>query len=93
MHVDPRPFSADAIDASTRAANELLEKRIAQPPPMTAQTPAQIRARVFRHAQPRGVYLHIHAGGWTPGGADHPGEVALRRSEAVLADAFSGGTK
>lgn len=103
MHIDPRSFSDDAIDASTRAANELLEKLIAQQPPLTAQTPAEIRAareagsgtfpapvrlahaetkrisgpageiglRIFRSESPRGVYLHIHGGGWTLGAADH----------------------
>lgn len=44
MHIDPRSFSPEAIDGSTRAANEMLEKLLAQQPPMTSQTPAQIRA-------------------------------------------------
>ena len=28
-----------------------------------------IKLRVFAHPEPRGVYLHIHGGGWTLGGA------------------------
>ena len=44
MQVDPRLFLPDAIDASTRAANEMLEKLLAQAPPMNSQSPAQIRA-------------------------------------------------
>jgi acetyl esterase len=30
-----------------------------------------IALRVFAHAEPRAVYLHIHGGGWTIGGAHH----------------------
>ena len=102
MQIDPRLFSPDAIDASTRAANEMIEKLLAQQPPIEAQTPAQLRAarlagtgtfpppvrlphaetrkirgpageiplRIFRPPSARGVYLHIHGGGWTLGAAD-----------------------
>jgi len=102
MHIDPRLFSPDAVDPATRAANEMIEKLIAQAPPLMAQTPAQIRAarfagtgtfpppvllphaetrairgpageiplRIFRTPNARGVYLHIHGGGWTLGAAD-----------------------
>jgi acetyl esterase/lipase len=102
VHIDPRLFSPDAIDAATRAAIETIEKLIAQAPPLTAQSPAEIRAarregrgtlpppvllphaetrairgpageiplRIFRTPNARGVYLHIHGGGWTIGSAD-----------------------
>ncbi len=121
MHIDPRLFSDDAIDASTRAANELLEKLLAQQPPITAQTPAQIRAareagsgtfpapvrlahaethairgpsgdvplRIFRPAQPRGVYLHIHGGGWTLGAADQQDVMLDALSRAARATVVS----
>ncbi len=102
MQIDPRLFSPDAIDAPTRAANEALEKLLAQAPPITALEPRQIRAarvsgdsmwgrpvllphaerrairgpageiglRIFRTPDPRGVYLHLHGGGWTLGAND-----------------------
>lgn len=44
MHVDPYLFTPDAVDAATRAANEQLEKALAQAPPITSQQPAAIRA-------------------------------------------------
>src|SRR5215467_13872850 len=31
---------------------------------------AQIRLRVIAPARPRGIYLHLHGGGWVLGGAD-----------------------
>jgi acetyl esterase/lipase len=102
MHIDPRLFLPDAIDASTRAANEMLEKLLASVPATNTQQPAQLRAardagtstlpapvklahaetrairgpagelklRIFRNNSARGVYLHIHGGGWTLGAAD-----------------------
>jgi acetyl esterase len=44
----------------------------------------EIPLRVFRHAQPRGVYLHIHGGGWMLGAADH---------QDVMLDAISRGAR
>ena len=44
MNVDPFLFTPDAIDPATRAANEQLEKILAQAPSITAQRPADIRA-------------------------------------------------
>ena len=44
MAIDPWLFHPDAIDPATRAANETLEKMLAQMPPLTSQTPQQIRA-------------------------------------------------
>ena len=44
LTIDPWLFHPDAIDPTTRAANETLEKMLAQMPPLTSQTPAQIRA-------------------------------------------------
>ena len=44
MNVDPFLFTADAIDPATRAANEQLEKILAQAPSITTQRPADIRA-------------------------------------------------
>ncbi|MFI5314338.1 MAG: alpha/beta hydrolase [Myxococcota bacterium] len=44
MTLDPQLFSPEAIDPETRKANEMLEKMLAQMPPLSAQTPAQIRA-------------------------------------------------
>ncbi|HEY1550603.1 MAG TPA: alpha/beta hydrolase, partial [Kofleriaceae bacterium] len=41
-----------------------------------------VKLRVIRPAKPRGVYLHVHGGGWMLGGADMQ-DVALRE----LADA------
>ncbi len=102
MQIDPRLFLPDAIDASTRLANEQLEKLLAQMPAINAFPPAQIRAtrasgqsmwgklellphaetrkirgpageiglRIFRATEARGVYLHIHGGGWTLGAND-----------------------
>ena len=102
MHIDPRLFLPEAIDASTRAANEMLEKLLASVPATNTQQPAQLRAardagtstlpapvklahaetrairgpagelklRIFRNNSARGVYLHIHGGGWTLGAAD-----------------------
>jgi acetyl esterase/lipase len=42
--LDPRLFAPDAIDAETRAANETLEKLLAQVPAIHTQTPQAIRA-------------------------------------------------
>jgi acetyl esterase/lipase len=44
MTLDPRLFSPEAIDPETRQANEMLEKLLAQTPPLHTQTPAAIRA-------------------------------------------------
>jgi len=44
MHIDPYLFTPDAINAATRAANEQLEKLLAQAPPIHSQQPAAIRA-------------------------------------------------
>jgi acetyl esterase len=44
MTLDPRLFSPEAIDPETRNANEMLEKLLAQTPPLNAQTPQAIRA-------------------------------------------------
>jgi acetyl esterase len=44
VHIDPYLFSPDAVDAATRAANEQLEKLLAQAPPIHSQQPAAIRA-------------------------------------------------
>ena len=121
MQIDPRLFLPEAIDASTRAANEMLEKLLAQQPPMNSQTPAQIRAarlsgagmfpppvllghaetrairgfagelplRIFRHPEPRGVYLHIHGGGWTLGAADQQDVMLDEISRAARATVVS----
>lgn len=121
MHIDARLFSPDAIDASTRAANEMLEKLLAQAPPMHTQTPAEIRAarasgaslfpapvllahaetrtirgpagevklRIFRHPEARGVYLHIHGGGWMLGAADQQDVMLDAISRAARATVVS----
>ena len=102
MHIDPRLFSQDAIDPSTRAANETAreaaraaavvrhanaraDSRCAaggrehvSPAGAAAarREPAHPRARgrdpprIFRPEKPRGVYLHIHGGGWALGAED-----------------------
>jgi acetyl esterase/lipase len=102
MYIDPRSFSAEAIDASTRAANEMIEKMLAEAPPLnevpigvtrdarksgrglfpppTLLPSAETRTirglggdlplRIFRHAEPRGVYLHFHGGSHAIGSAD-----------------------
>ena len=44
MTLDPRLFAPEAIDAETRAANETLEKLLAQVPAIHTQTPRAIRA-------------------------------------------------
>jgi acetyl esterase/lipase len=44
MHIDPYLFTPDAVDPATRAANEQLEKLLAQAPPIHSQQPAAIRA-------------------------------------------------
>jgi len=44
MTLDPRLFAPEAIDAETRAANETLEKLLAQVPAIHTQTPQAIRA-------------------------------------------------
>ena len=44
MTLDPRWFSPEAIDDDTRAANETLEKLLAQVPAIHTQTPQAIRA-------------------------------------------------
>ena len=44
MTLDPQLFSPEAIDAETRSANEMLEKLLAQTPPIHTQTPQAIRA-------------------------------------------------
>jgi acetyl esterase/lipase len=44
MTLDPRLFAPETIDAETRAANETLEKLLAQAPPLHSQAPAAIRA-------------------------------------------------
>jgi acetyl esterase/lipase len=121
VNIDPRLFSDDAILASTRAANELVEKLIATQPAFTSLTPAQIRAaresgtgtlpapvrlahaetrairgpggeiplRIFRHEAPRGVYLHIHGGGWTLGAADQQDVMLDALSKAARATVVS----
>jgi len=43
MTLDPRWFAPEAIDEETRAANETLEKLLAQVPAINTQTPQQIR--------------------------------------------------
>jgi acetyl esterase/lipase len=121
MHIDPRLFSPDAIDPATRAANEMLEKLLAQQPPMHMQTAAQVRAarysgngpfppptllpnaetrrirgpageiplRVFRHPEPRGIYLHLHGGGHAIGSADMMDPVLDALSRAARATVVS----
>src|SRR5262245_36715790 len=37
---------------------------------ITGKEGNQIPLRVIAPAQPRGIYLHIHGGGWVLGGAD-----------------------
>src|SRR5262245_49367337 len=44
MTLDPYLFSPEAIDPETRAANETLEKLLAQVPALHTQTPQAIRA-------------------------------------------------
>jgi len=102
LSLDPRLFDPTAIDPATRAANEQIEKLLAETPPLHHQTPQQIRAarasgqgafgpivllphaetrtirgpageiplRIFRPKQVRGVYLHLHGGGWAIGSED-----------------------
>ncbi|MAE93586.1 MAG: hypothetical protein CL910_02900 [Deltaproteobacteria bacterium] len=103
MQIDPLLFRPEAIDPATRAANEQIEKLMAEAPPLHHQEPAAIRAaresgdtpfgpivkldhaevrtipgpagdltlRILRPpAEVRGVYLHIHGGGWTLGSED-----------------------
>lgn len=44
MTLDPKLFAPEAIDRETQQANEMLEKLLAQTPPLHTQTPAAIRA-------------------------------------------------
>src|SRR5262245_3389086 len=102
LSLDPALFDPAAIDPSTRAANEQIEKLLASLPPLHHQTLQQIRAarasgqgvfgplvrlphaetrtirgaageiplRIFRPAEIRGVYLHLHGGGHAIGSED-----------------------
>lgn len=77
MHVDPRLFTPEAVDAATRAANEQLERTLAQAPPITTLQPAVIRAA---RAKGQGIFGPVvrlpHAETRTiPGPA---GEIPLR---------------
>lgn len=42
-----------------------------------------IRLRLFERPEPRGVYLHIHGGGWTLGGAHHHDPLLLALAEST----------
>lgn len=97
------PFAPDAIEPETAKLNALIERVLAETPPIHHQQPAEIRAarergegvwgpvvtvpqaktrtipgpaggvpvRVIAPDAPRGVYLHLHGGGWTLGAAHH----------------------
>jgi acetyl esterase len=41
-----------------------------------------VKLRVFAHAEPRGVYLHIHGGGWTLGAAHHQDPMLVALADA-----------
>jgi acetyl esterase/lipase len=41
-----------------------------------------IKLRVFARPEPRGVYLHIHGGGWTLGGAHHQDPLLVPLADA-----------
>lgn len=97
MHIDPRSFSPEAIDGWARAANEMLEKLLAL---FTVGTLDPLLDDSLFMAQ-RGLAagnradLAIYPGG-VHGFNLFPtplGDAALRRSEAFLADAFSGESK
>ena len=75
-------FAPEAVAPETRAFNEELEKQLAAAPPVhtlpppgenaTCPGPAgEIPLRIVRAAEPRGVFLHSHGGGWVLGAAHH----------------------
>ena len=102
MHIDPRSYSPEAIDGWARAANEMLEKLLAQQPPalFTVGTLDPLLDDTLFMAQRwlaagNRADLAIYPGG-VHGFNLFPtplGDAALRRSEAFLADAFSGESK
>jgi acetyl esterase len=102
MQIDAAQFRPEAVDGTTREANDKLEALLAQAPSVLEHTPREIREarergesvfgpiqrldhaetraipgpagdlrlRVFRPPEVRGVYLHLHGGGWTLGAED-----------------------
>jgi acetyl esterase/lipase len=113
--LDPATFGAQAVDPETAKFNEAVERVLAKQPPVTALSPARVRAereegksvwgpirtveaaemRTIRGpageiglrvlippaGEVRGVYLHLHGGGWALGAPHHTdvGNWALAR--------------
>jgi acetyl esterase len=111
--VDPRLFSAEAIDPSTAEMVQAIAATLAGAPDLWSYPPATVREsrragrgvfplsppsprarteeilgpagplmlRIVAPERPRGVYLHIHGGGWVLGGADMQDNALERLAE------------